>query len=98
MRWPPEGTGLEPWVVGLRGLHRRGLMQAARDGGEAVDDRQIEIGVLRAVLIDDHATLVHQIHVAAVDPADADRLPLRDDDVHSRGQRTPKRRVAHPRR
>ena len=28
---------------------------------EAVDDRQVEIGVLRAVLVDDHAALVDEI-------------------------------------
>src|SRR4029453_4503960 len=40
---------------------------------QAVDDRQVEIGVLRAVFIDDDAARVDEIHLA-VDPAAADRV------------------------
>ncbi len=84
LRQPSRHLGLHP----DRGDHARRELRAclighrsavARRCREAVDDRQIEIGVLRAVLIDDHAPFVDEIRVA-VDAPDPDRLPLRYDD------------------
>ena len=41
---------------------------------KAVDDWKVEIRVLRTVVVDDCAAIVHQLTYVTVDPADADRL------------------------
>ena len=73
---PAAHRGNEPRrQLSAGSVHRRPVV--VRRCGEAVDDRQIQIGVLRAVLVDDHAALVDEIGLA-VDSPDADRLPFED--------------------
>jgi hypothetical protein len=82
--------------IGARLVGRRlGRRIGLRRRPQPVDDRQVEIGVLRAVFIDDDAARVDQIHLA-VDPADADRLALRDHHFDRGRQRSAQRRVADP--
>ena len=69
----------------------------ARRRRQPVDDRQIEIRVVRTVLVDDRAAVVHEIQ-RAVDAADAERRPLLNRHVDRRRQRPAKRRVGDPRR
>ena len=57
--------------------------------------RQIEIGVLRTVLVDDGSVAVHQIQPVA-DPAQADRRPFDDRDLDGRRQHPAHRRAGDP--
>ena len=65
--------------------------------GQAVDDRQIEIRVVRSVLVNDGATIVDEVQ-RSVDAADAERRALENHDIDRRRKRPAKRRVRDPRR
>src|SRR6266853_243952 len=80
-----------------RQLRPRGIRRGAVAGRDrqAVDDRQVEIRVLRAILIDDHTALVDEIQVLT-QPAHADWLAFGDHHVDCRRQRPPQRGVADP--
>ena len=64
---------------------------------EPVDDRQIDVGVGRPVLVDDHAVAVDQVHRRA-DAADAHRAPFVDRDLDGGRQHAADRRALDPRR
>ncbi len=58
---------------------------AASRAHQAVDDRQVELRILRAELIDDRAGLVDQVEIRA-HAAQADRPALGHEDLHRRRQ------------
>ena len=87
------GRQLRPELVGHRLRGGSGFRIGVR--GEAVHQRQIEIGIPRSVLIDDDAAAVDEVHLA-LDPADPDRLALRDRDLDRPGKRPAQRGVTNP--
>ena len=71
------------------GVARAGLRR------QAVDDREIQVGIPRTVGVDHCSTLVDEEQLT-FQTSDTDRLSLGDDDFHGRRQRSTKRRVTHP--
>ncbi len=62
---------------------------------QAVDDRQIELGVVGTELIDDAAAVIDQVQVVAHAP-DAHGLPLGDRDGDGSGQHASNRGLGDP--
>ena len=82
--------------LGAAGVDRRRACRRRR-AHEAVDDRQVELRILRAELIDDRAGLVDQIEIRP-DAAQADRPALRHEHLHRRRQHPAQADLRHPRR
>ena len=78
--------------------HRPGrVVGFARRRGQPVDDGQVEVRVIRSVLVDHDAVVVDEIE-RAVDAPDAQRMALLHGHVHGGRQRAAQQRVGHPRR
>src|SRR5262245_55073337 len=83
---------------GKLGAHRvDGRLPVARRPHQSVDNRQIELAILRTELIDYRAAAIDQIQLIA-DPADPHRPPLGHHDLDRRWQYAPQRDVGDPRR